>query len=46
MNTFEPGNFYVLRTPLLERSYLEPPVGVAQDIEQVRRIPSFKGVLP
>ncbi|EAY29879.1 lantibiotic dehydratase [Microscilla marina] len=37
MNTFEPGNFYVLRTPLLERSYLKPPVGVAQGIEQVRQ---------
>ncbi|WP_299461422.1 lantibiotic dehydratase [uncultured Microscilla sp.] len=37
MNTFEPGDFYVLRTPLLERSYLEPPVGVAQGIKQVRQ---------
>ncbi|EAY24061.1 lantibiotic dehydratase [Microscilla marina] len=37
MNTFEPGDFYVLRTPLLERSYLEPPVGVAQGTGQVRQ---------
>ncbi|EAY28369.1 lantibiotic dehydratase [Microscilla marina] len=37
MNTFEPGDFYVLRTPLLERSYLELPVGVAQGTGQVRQ---------